>query len=262
MTQSTAVRAELSRTLARSAGALLLTYYDRLEGFETKGAVDLVTAADRASEAYLSKAIVDALPNDGLLGEEGTARDGTSGWRWVLDPLDGTTNFVHGYPQFMVSIGVLRNGRREIGTCYDPLSGELFHAVRGKGATCNERPISVSTTPSLDRALLATGFPYHRREVVDALLEKVRRTILTAHGLRRSGSACWDQCQLARGHVDALFEQGLHPWDLAAASLIVEEAGGRVTNYQGGPFDLFGNDVLLSNGRIHDEVRRRILEDT
>ena len=237
-----------------------MSWYGRLEGFELEGAVDLVSQADRESERLLCNAIRSAFPDDGILAEEGGGHDGGSEWTWVLDPLDGTTNFVHGFPFFLVSIGLLRGSERVAGVCYGPFHDELFRACRGDGAYLGDTPIGVSSTESLGRSLVATGFPYNRREVVDELLVLVKRGMCAAHGLRRTGSAAYDLCMLAAGRVDGFFEQGLCPWDIAAGTVIVEEAGGQVTMYDGSPFDLFGDTILASNGRIQDELRQTVIE--
>lgn len=259
MPQDSVTRFGSAQRFAQEAGALLLQYYGRLTGYERKGAIDLVTDADRASERLLVSRIAAAFPMDAVLAEEGAGRDGDSGWEWVLDPLDGTTNFVHGFPFFVVSIGIRYRGTRHIGVCYGPVMDELYAAERGGGATLNGAPIHVSTADCLSDSLVATGFPYNRREIVETLLPKVERAVRTAQGIRRCGAAAYDQCLLAAGRLDGYFEQGLNPWDVAAGTVIIEEAGGLVTDYQGAPFDLFGPSLLASNGRIHDELRTRIV---
>ncbi len=237
-----------------------MTHYGRLSGYENKSDIDFVTVADKGSEALIVAAIRAAFPDDAILAEEGGGVDGVSGYEWIIDPLDGTTNFVHGFPMFMVSIGIQLHGERTIGVCYGPVYDELFAAVRGGGATCNGTPIAVSATSKLSDALLATGFPYNRRVIADDLLAKVKRVLCNAHGMRRAGAAAYDQCWVASGRLDGFFEQGLSPWDLAAGTLIIEEAGGRISAYDGGPFELGGPDVIASNGAIHDEIRTVIVD--
>jgi myo-inositol-1(or 4)-monophosphatase len=251
----------LALRIAREAGDLLMTYYGRLDTVDRKGSVDFVTEADRASEQHLIETIHGHFPLDSVLAEEGGhAHQGENEVEWVLDPLDGTTNFIHGFPFFMVSIGLRIQGELVAGVCYGPYYQELFSAVRGHGATLNGSPIRVSRTDLLSDALLATGFPYNRREIMDPLLLRVRRALTAARGLRRAGAAAYDQCLLAAGRLDGFFEEGLRAWDVAAGALIVEEAGGQVSDYQGQPVDLFGPNFLMSNGRIHDELRRRIID--
>ncbi|MFT7626145.1 MAG: myo-inositol-1(or 4)-monophosphatase [Myxococcota bacterium] len=254
MDAATKVRYSAARRIARDAGALLLRHFGRLDSYEHKGAIDLVSVADRESEALVQSAILDAFPDDAIRAEENGSHPGTSGFEWVVDPLDGTTNFVHGLSTFVVSIGVLRDGRRVIGVCFAPVLGELFAAAAGQGATLNGRPIYVSATASADQALVLSGFPYDRRSRIDALLERIKRVLMATRGLRRMGAAAYDLCTIACGRADFFFEQGLHAWDIAAGTLIVEEAGGRVTGYSGAPLDLDGANILVSNGRLHDEL--------
>jgi myo-inositol-1(or 4)-monophosphatase len=261
---------------ARSAGAILMSHYGRLAGFDRKGAVDLVSVADRESEAFLRETLLGAFPDDGLLGEEGSRHEGTSGYRWIADPLDGTTNFVHTHPMFCVSIGLERSaerraeapdapgsdrGGRVVGGCvYLPYYDELFRAAEGEGAFLNDRPIRVSRTATVNDAVLASGFPYNRRQTVDDLLAIVRRAVVHALGFRRSGSAAIDLCYVASGRCDGFWEQDLHPWDLAGGEIIVREAGGRVTDWAGGPHSITAGRTLASNGIIHDELRRALFE--
>jgi myo-inositol-1(or 4)-monophosphatase len=234
--------------VARTAGDVLMDLYGELQGVESKGDIDFVTEADRQSEDYLRDSIGRSWPNDGILAEEeGESPASGSGYRWIIDPLDGTTNFLHGYTDFCVSIGLERRGRVLFGCVVAPYRDEVFHATRGGGAFRNGVRIHVSRVTSLSGALLCTGFPYNRREIVDELLEKVRRALMTSHGFRRSGSAALDLCNLAVGRLDGFWEQGLKAWDLAAGSLIVTEAGGSVTGFDGGTHDLFGGRTLASN---------------
>lgn len=256
---SVKVRLTLAMSAARDAGAILLGHLGRLEAVEHKSAIDLVTKADRESEALLQSLVQASFPGDGFLGEEGGSAVSSSGWDWIVDPLDGTTNFVHTFPFFMVSIGVRCSETRTIGVCYAPVHDLLFVAVRGAGAFRNGRAIRVSRAAALNEALVCTGFPYSRRELVDDLLPKVARVLRTTRGLRRTGSACYDLCLVAAGAIDIYFEQGLKPWDLCAGTLIAEEAGARITGYDGGAFELFGNDLVATNGRVHDDALNVIL---
>jgi myo-inositol-1(or 4)-monophosphatase len=239
----------------REAGEALMRHLGRLPGFDRKGAVDLVTAADREVEALLHRRLLGPFPADAFLGEEG-GEGGSEGadWRWIVDPLDGTTNFVHAYPVFAVSVALQHRGRTVYGCVHAPALRETFRAVAGRGATLDGTPIRVSRTASVADALLATGAPYNRREVVDDLLRLVRRGILQAHGIRREGSGALDLAWLAAGRLDGFWEQGLHAWDVAAGILLVEEAGGRVTGWDLGPHDLYRGPLLASNGTLHAEL--------
>lgn len=249
-------RVDLGLRVARTAGDVLMDWYGELDGWDRKGPLDLVSNADRDAEEHIATCIRRAFPNDGLLAEEsGEAARAGSGYRWIVDPLDGTTNFVHGYPLFTVSIALEHRGRVVFGCVHAPFYDETFHAIRGGGAHRNGRPVRVSRTAEVGDALLVTGFPYDRCTTADELLDKVRRALVSAQGILRSGSAAWDLCSVAAGRADGFWERGLQPWDLAAGSLLVEEAGGRVTGFDGGPHDLFGANTVATNGVIHDALR-------
>jgi myo-inositol-1(or 4)-monophosphatase len=249
------IRLELAIRVARGAGRVLLRHLGRLDGYRRKGDVDLVSAADHASQDYLLRRILRAFPDDGVLAEEGGDTKGATGFRWVVDPCDGTTNFVHGHPVFAVSVGVVRDGVPVAGCVHVPAMGETFHAAAGGGAFLNGRPIRVSAVDTLDAALLASGFPYYRRDAVDRLLALVGRAIRHGQGFRRAGAAAVDLCWLAAGRLDGFWEEGLHAWDVAAGEVIVREAGGRVTGFDGGPHSLAAGRTVASNGLIHDELR-------
>jgi myo-inositol-1(or 4)-monophosphatase len=236
---------------AHAAGDLIRSRLGHAGRVDHKSAVDTVSETDRAAEALLRDRLLGAFPRDALLAEEGSASDGDSGWRWVVDPIDGTTNFIHGHPAFAVSIGLERDGRAVAGCVHAPAWRETFHAVEGEGAFLDGSPIRVSAVDRLDDALLATGFPYNRREIVDDLLRQVRAGVCAAQGIRRCGSAALDLCFVASGRLDGYWEQGLHPWDMAAGVLIVREAGGTVTDFDGSGFDLGSGRIVASNGRIH-----------
>lgn len=252
-----ASRNDLGVRVARAAGDILMDHYGQLEGFESKGKIDFVTEADRESQDYIRQTLIGNFPSDGFLAEEeGETIEGTSGFRWIVDPLDGTTNYLHSYPLFTVSVGLERQGVMVFGCIYAPYLDELFQATRGGGARRNGRPIHVSATADIADSLLVTGFPYNRREIVDELLGPVRRALMTAHGFRRSGSAAYDLCSVAAGRADGFWERGLHAWDLAAGTLIVREAGGTVTDLDGGAHDLFAGRTAASNGHIHDALLR------
>jgi len=240
--------------IAREAGALLMTYFDRHIKIEYKGDVDLVTAADRASEKLIVERLRTRWPQYGIVGEEGTRSDVDAEYRWYVDPLDGTTNFAHGYPVFCVSIALVRGDETlEAGVLFDPTRNELFAAERGKGATMNGHPIHVSTIARLAESILGTGFPSHKRHQ-NPNIHFYQQLTLLSHGVRRAGSAALDLANVASGRFDGFWEFNLNPWDTAAGVLIVQEAGGRVTRFDGAPFRLDSHEVLASNGLIHDEL--------
>ncbi len=207
----------------------------------------------RAEELIVGR-LLAAFPDDGILAEERGAQAGRSGRRWIIDPLDGTTNYAHGLPVYAVSIGLVVERRVELGVVYDPSRDELYVGERGHGATVNDRSLAVSATATLDRSLLATGFPSNIRETRDTNLREYAAFALCCRGVRRMGSATLDLAWLAAGRFDAFWELSLGPWDVAASSLFIEEAGGRITSLTGGPLDLDAPAVVASNGRIHEAV--------
>ena len=241
-------------TIARGAGEVLRAHFGSALTIEHKGAIDLVTEADRASEAHIVERLREAFPEHAILAEEGsgTARAGCP--RWLVDPLDGTTNFAHGYPLFAVSIALEVEGRIEVGVVHDPSRGETFAARRGGGATLDGRPLRVSSTDTLARALLVTGFPYSIHERPEPTVGLLRRFLLASQGLRRDGSAALDLCYVAAGRFDGFWELELKPWDVAAGSLIVSEAGGRVTNLDGSDFRIDAGAILATNDRLHEAM--------
>ncbi|MBI3457170.1 MAG: inositol monophosphatase [Candidatus Rokubacteria bacterium] len=240
---------------ARSAGKLLREALGGARRISYKGSpTNLVTEMDRRSEALIVERLLQAFPDHAILGEEGGARPGASEYRWLIDPLDGTTNYAHGAPVFSVSIALERAGQSELGVAYDPNLDELFVAQRGVGATLNGEPIGVSDTAALGESLLATGFPYDIRTTTATNLPEYAALSLRCHAVRRLGSAVLDLCYVAAGRFDAFWELSLGPWDMAAGGLMVLEAGGRLTNVRGGPWALEGPGALASNGLIHDAV--------
>ena len=245
-------RLALALRLAREAGAIQKSRYETAFEVSTKSRpVDLVTEVDHACEAHLVVALLRELPDDAVVAEEGRGNDRPdAAFRWVIDPLDGTTNFAHGYPRFAVSIGVEHAGAPALGVVYDPLLDECYHAVAGGGAFRNGRPIAVSKEDAFDRALLATGFAYDKRENEDNLAE-FRAALKTAREVRRDGSASLDLCYVACGRLEGYWEHKLKPWDVAAGGLIVREAGGRVTDRAGGDDWRSGRQIVATNGRIH-----------
>jgi len=245
--------------IAREAGALLMQYFQKGLKIEYKGDADLVTAADRASEALIRERVGKQFPSHDVLGEEQGLNDRGGDYRWYVDPLDGTTNFAHGYPVFCVSMALEHRGlERQSGTAptriagvvYDPTRDELFSAEQGRGAHLNGAPIHVSKAAQLKECLLATGFPSHKRHK-SPNIHFYHQITLRTHGVRRAGSAALDLCNVASGRFDGFWEFNLNPWDTAAGVLIVEEAGGKVSRFDGSPFELDSRETLGSNGLVH-----------
>ena len=245
--------------IAREAGALLKEFYERGVTAQYKGDVDLVTEADKASEKLIRERLHTAFPTHGVYGEEGTRDALDSEYRWYVDPLDGTTNFAHGFPVFCVSLGLEYQGKRFAAVVYDPTRDELFAAEQGSGAYLNGQRISVSKITTLKESLVATGFPSHKRHKNPNIFFYHQITLKT-HGVRRAGSAALDLCNVASGRFEAFWEFKLNPWDTAAGVLLVEEAGGRVTDFAGGPFPVDSRETLASNGLLHDALIREFAE--
>ena len=242
---------------ARAAGILILDNWQRPKQIDYKGAIDLVTSVDRESERIIVDILQRNFPDHGILAEEETDRRGSqSRYLWIIDPLDGTTNFAHSYPQFCVSIALQYDGEILLGLVYDPIGDECFRAVQGQGATLNQAPIRSSAISELDKSLLATGFPYDRRENADFYLTFFKAFLTRSQGIRRNGSAALDLCYVACGRLDGFWELKLKPWDTAAGALIVKEAGGRLSDFAGKSFSIWGNETMASNGLIHDEMVR------
>jgi myo-inositol-1(or 4)-monophosphatase len=239
--------------IAREAGALLMEYFHRHVAIEYKGDADLVTVADRKSEALIRQRLHEHWPSHDILGEEGGLQDTGSDYRWYVDPLDGTTNFAHGFPVFCVSMALDYKGQRIAGVIYDPTRDELFAAEQGSGAYLNDQRVCVSKTAKLSESLVATGFPSHKRHKNPNIFFYHQITLRT-HGVRRAGSAALDLCCVACGRFDGFWEFNLNPWDTAAGVLIVEEAGGRITNFRGGPFELTSRETLASNNLVHEAL--------
>ncbi|HZC22469.1 MAG TPA: inositol monophosphatase family protein [Candidatus Binatia bacterium] len=249
--------------IAREAGALILNYFQQGLKIEYKGDADLVTAADRASEALIRERIAKQFPSHDVLGEEQGLNDRGSEYRWYVDPLDGTTNFAHGYPVFVVSMALEHRsesgGKRVAGVVYDPTRDEMFSAALGRGSELNGKPIHVSKASQLKECLLATGFPSHKRHK-NPNIHFYHQITLRTHGVRRAGSAALDLCCVASGRFDGFWEFNLNPWDTAAGVLIVEEAGGRVTRFDGSAFLLDSRETLASNGIVHDALLHEFSE--
>jgi myo-inositol-1(or 4)-monophosphatase len=250
---------EVALEAVGEAGTRLRTASREGKRIELKGAIDLVTETDREIERLIVTRLTRAFPEHMIVAEEATADDRPAKPRrdqyvWYLDPLDGTTNFAHGYPQFCVSLALGRGSELLLGIVCDPMRGELFQARRGEGATLNGETIRVSGTERLDSALVGTGFPYDRRTRADVYLRLMREVMIRSQGIRRAGSAALDLCALASGRLDGFWEAKLRPWDTAAGVLIAREAGATVTDFSGRDFDLYGEEILASNGRIHREL--------
>jgi myo-inositol-1(or 4)-monophosphatase len=240
---------------ANAAGILIRERWQEPKNIDYKGPIDLVTSVDREAERRIVEVLRNGFPDHSILAEEDTDWVGIeNGHRWIIDPLDGTTNFAHGYPQFSVSIALEFDGEVILGLVYDPLRRECFQAVKGEGATLNGSPIRISCVKELDKALLATGFPYDQREKADFYLSFFKAFMTRSQGIRRNGSAALDLCYVACGRLDGFWELKLRPWDTAAGALIVEEAGGKLSDLSGNKFTIWGEQTLASNGAIHEEM--------
>lgn len=246
-------------SVVAEAGPRLLRAWHEAKKIEHKGVIDLVTGTDRELESLITRRIAEAFPDHRLIAEEASAgraveppQEGE--YAWYLDPLDGTVNFAHSYPVFSLSLALARGREMQLGVVHDPTRNETFAARRGAGATRNGQPIRVSEVAALDQALLSTGFPYDVRTHADYYLGYFRDMLRNAQAVRRGGSAAIDLCWVACGRLDGFWEWKLHPWDTAAGALIVEEAGGRMSDFTGLPFDVHGRQTVASNGRIHDAL--------
>jgi len=242
---------------ANAAGEFLRATWQAPKEIAYKGAIDLVTSVDRECERKIVGILQENYPNHSILAEEGTNIEVPhSPYRWIIDPLDGTTNFAHGYPQFCVSIALEQSRDIIVGLVYDPLRRECFRAIRGQGATLNGQPIQTSPVNELDKALLATGFPSDHREHADFYLSYFRAFMTRCQGIRRGGSAALDLCYVACGRLDGFWELKLNPWDTAAGALVVAEAGGKLSDFSGAPFLISGDETLAANAHLHDEMVR------
>ena len=248
--------------VAKRAGATLMEYFGAGPTVRHKGTVDLVTDADLASEKIITSAISRAYPEHTIMAEEGSPEaNASSAWQWIIDPLDGTTNFVHGLPLFGVSIGLQFDGDTVLGVVYNPAMDELYAAESGGGATLNGQPISVSGTVDLQQALFVTGFPYVHDDLYHRSFELFHEIYNRARGGRRLGAAALDCCYVAAGRFDFFYEANLKPWDLCAGDLICREAGGRTSDWSGGALPFDGRRVLLSNGHLHAAVLEIMAEE-
>lgn len=241
---------------SRDAGKILMDYLGNVRQIEVKQGqqFNLVTEADKGAEKCIIERIRRDFPDHAILAEESGALDTESGVKWVIDPLDGTTNFTHALPIFSVSIGVEKEGEVVAGVVYNPASGELFHTEKGKGAYLNGKRIGVSSTEDIERSLLVTGFPYDVRENPDFCMERFDTFIYEAHGIRRLGSAALDCAYVACGRFDGFWEVRLHPWDVAAGALMIREAGGRTTDFYGKEHSIYTPQFLGTNGLLHERM--------
>lgn len=241
---------------ALAAAPIQKQYFRRDPKIQKKGRIDLVTAADLEVERMFRALIADRFPSHSVLGEEATSSTGAvdAPYRWIIDPVDGTTNFAHGLALFCVSIALEIRGRIELGVVYDPIGEELFTAERGEGARLNGAPLNVSSTETVDDALLVTGFPYNVREERREQVAIFAAFLGESQAVRRLGSAALDLCYVAAGRFDGYWETKIHPWDVAAGGLIVLEAGGKVTGLDRSPFDPFRGHIIASNGLIHEPM--------
>jgi len=246
--------ARVALKAAQTGGAILMEYYGKVKSIDHKGDIDLVTEADQESERNIVSIIKAAYPHHRILAEESGDSGAASSFTWIVDPLDGTTNYAHGYPCFCVSIAIEYEGAIIHGVIYDPVREELFTAEKGTGACLNGTPINVSSTQEINNSLLCTGFPYDVREDMESNIRLFRSFLMKAQAVRRDGSAALDLCYTAAGRFDGFWEQKLHPWDVAAGSLILSEAGGELSRYQGEPFSIYIPEIIASNGLLHKQM--------
>lgn len=244
---------ETAAGIAREAGALIASYHARGIGFELKGDYDLVTEADRASERLIVERLRTHFPAHSIVAEEGGGHEGSSEYRWYVDPLDGTTNFAHGFPMFNVTLALERAGELIAGVIYHPIHNEMFSAESGGGAYLNNRRIHVSKAARVDDALVATGFPSRKRHE-NVNVHFYYQLAMMSHGVRRAGAAALDLAYVACGRLDAFWEFGLNPWDMAAGVLLVREAGGTASDMHGGPFHLRGPHMVADNALLHQPM--------
>ncbi len=239
---------------AYQAGKILNQHFGNLTAIDKKGTIDLVTIADIESEKAIIEIIRQHFPEHAILAEESGALAGHSNARWIIDPLDGTTNFAHNLGIYAVSIAYAQDDDILLGIVLNPTSGELFTAIRGEGARLNDHPIHASATPRVTDSLLVTGFPYNVHTIADTLMPRFSRCLSKAQGIRRLGSAALDLCFVACGRFDGFWEENLKPWDIAAGMLIAQEAGGSVTDFNGRPFHVDQQQILATNGHIHSDM--------
>jgi len=251
---------QVAITAAKEAGRIQTLHYGQAHSVEYKGKFNPVTEVDRLCEQAIQKTIHHAFPDHDILTEESPFKEKGSLWRWIIDPLDGTINYCRGFPFFSVSIGLEKDGEVILGVVYNPVLDELFVAQKGEGAFLNGKRISVSQTSQLKKSFLATGFPYDVQERPEYYLRYFHQFIRQTFAIRRPGSAAIDLCYVAAGRFDGFWELKLHPWDMAAGVLLITEAGGKVTDFKGQPFSVYSQEILASNGPIHQEMLQVIDE--
>ena len=239
---------------AYAAGDVLKQHFGHLDAVTKKGAIDLVTAADLESERTIIEVIRSVFSDHAILAEESGLLEGRPEMSWIIDPLDGTTNFAHNLPIFSISIAFTHHQQSQVGIVLNPISGELFTAAAGQGAQLNHRPIQVSSTPTMEECLLVTGFPYNLHHTISELMQRFEGILRDSQGVRRLGSAALDLCYVACGRFDGFWEENLKPWDTAAGALIAQEAGGKLTDFTDNPFNIDGNQILATNGLIHPKM--------
>jgi myo-inositol-1(or 4)-monophosphatase len=250
----------LAIAAAKEAGRIQKLHFGDSHEVEYKGEINPVTEVDNLCDRIITQMIFDAFPDHDLLTEESFSMIKGSPWKWIVDPLDGTTNYLHGYPCFCVSIGLEVGGDVKLGVVYNPMLDELFYAEKGKGAYFNGNRIFVSRESDLNQSFLVTGFPYDVREHADHYLQYFRQFMIRSFAIRRPGSAALDLSYVAAGRFDGFWEFKLHAWDVAAGSLIVTEAGGKVSDLRGGPYSIYSEEILATNGMIHQEMLQTIRE--
>ncbi len=243
---------------AKQAGEIIMKYFGHVNSISKKGEINLVTQADLEAEKHIIQNIRSSFPEDAILGEETGEKNSGGNRKWIIDPIDGTTNFAHGYPIFAVSIALEINDEISLGVIYCPYLNELFKAVKSRGALLNGRPIHTSSTKDIGEALLATGFPYDIHSNPGDVLSIFNQMVMLSQGVRRAGSAAIDLCYLAAGRVDGFWEQDLKPWDTAAGSIIVREAGGVLSTFTGEPYTPYCNTIVGSNSHIHEQLLKAL----
>jgi len=239
---------------AAKAGEILRHYWGKTHNIDKKGAIDLVTEADLASEEAIIHLIRTAFPDHAVLAEESGVTHGIDSRQWIIDPLDGTTNYAHGLPAFTVSIAFAFEGELTFGSVLNPVTEELFCGMRGQGASLNGRRIRVSSIQALSDSLLVTGFPYDLKPVIHPMMQRFERCLMAAQGVRRLGSAALDLCYVACGRFEGFWEQNLAPWDTAAGVVIAKEAGASISDFSNGPYAIEKKEILATNGVIHEEL--------
>jgi myo-inositol-1(or 4)-monophosphatase len=244
----------IAKEAATASGKILIRLFGQVSHVIKKGDIDLVTEADFQSEKTVIEIISRHFPQDSILSEEVGGYERSSNRTWLIDPLDGTTNFVHGFPFFAVSIALEIDEELVIGVVLNPFMDELFEAAKGTGAFLNSKPIAVSRTPKLTEALLATGFPYDIHEKAEEVLDRLKKMVITSQGVRRPGAAAIDMCYVAAGRLDGFWEQGLKPWDTAAGMVIIQEAGGKLSTFQGEQYTPYQNSIVAANPFIHEAM--------